>query len=146
LFDALADAQQKARGGKISVALMSLKHMGTILKLIQSEKGAFHFAPSSMKVSEYGWTEVMIGSPAGNMVRCVGIQEAFDDCIYLLDPKTFTFHSKGFIRKHKSPDGLEYFVERDATNGYSYICDMCVFGEFVCNKPGNNAVIHSISY
>ena len=146
IFDALRDVQQKARGGKISVALMSLKNSASVLKAIQSEKGAFHVAPNSTKVSEYGWSEVMIGSPAGSMVRIVGAQEVDDDVIFLLDPKSMTFRSKGFIKKHKSPEGIEYFVERDATAGYTYIVDLACFGELEVTKPGNNGVIHSISY
>lgn len=146
LFDALADAQQKARGGQITTALMSLKHSASIMKLIQSEKGAFHVAPNTTKVSEYGWSEVMVGSPAGNMVKIVGIQEAADDVIYLLDPKSMVFRSKGFIRKHKSPDGIEYHVTRDETDGYSYIVDLVCFGELEVSKPSNNAAIYGISY
>lgn len=148
LFDAMSTIQQKARGGKITKAVMSFKHLGTILKLIQSEKGAFHVIPNNKAQStvEYGWNSVMIGSPAGQMIECVGVQEAFDDVIYLLDMGAFTFRSKGFIRKHKSPDGVEYFVERSATDGYTYIVDMCVFGELEVTKPGNCGAIYSISY
>jgi hypothetical protein len=144
IFDAYTSIQAKARGGRCSTILMSLQNLGVILKLIQIEKGGFHVAPNSTKASEYGWTEIMIGSPAGVMLKIVGIQEMDNDVVYFLDMKSMTFRSKGFFKKRKAPDGREYFEVRDTT-GYSYIVDMCLFGELEVTKPGNNGVMYGIA-
>lgn len=143
IFDAFTVVQQKARGGRASKVLMSLQKLGAILKLIQIEKGAFHVAPGQTKVTEYGWTEIMVGSTTGQMLTLVGIQEMDDDVIFFLDMKALTFRSKGFFKKRKAPDGREYFEVRNTT-GYEYLVDMCLFGELEVAKPGNCGVMHSI--
>jgi len=144
IFSAYTDIQSRARGGRCSKVVMSLQNLGLIMNLIQIEKGGFHVAPNQTKVTEYGWTEIMIGSPAGVMLTLVGIQEMDNDLIFFLDPKSMTFRSKGFFRKRKAPDGREYFEVRNTT-GYEYIVDMCLFGELEVSKPGNNGVLHGIS-
>lgn len=144
IFDAYTDIQSRARGGRCSTVLMSLQNLGLIMKLVQIEKGGFHVAPTQTKVTEYGWTEIAIGSPAGMVLKFVGIQEMANDVIFFLDMKSMTFRSKGGFRKRKAPDGREYFEVRN-TSGYEYIVDMCLFGELEVTKPGNNGVLHSIS-
>jgi hypothetical protein len=143
IFKAYAQIQQKARGNANTV-LMSLANLGVILQLIQIEKGSFHVAPGQTKVSEFGWQEIMIGSPAGQMLKFVGVQEADNDVIFFLDMKSMVFRSKGFFKRHAAPDGREYFVVRNTT-GYQYILDYKLFGEMEWTKPGNNGVLHSLS-
>lgn len=144
IFSAYAEIQSRARGGRCNTVLMSLQNLGVIMQLIQTEKGGFHVAPGQTKVSEYGWTEIMIGSPAGVMLKLVGVQEMDDDLIHFLDMKSMTFRSKGFFRKRKSPDGKEYFEVRNVT-GYQYIVDLCLFGELEVSKPGNNGVLFGLN-
>ncbi len=144
IFSAYTTIQSKARGGRCSTVLMSLQNLGVVMQLIQTEKGAFQVAPNQTKVSEYGWTEIMIGSPAGVMLKLVGIQEMPNSEIYFLDMKSMTFRSKGFFRKRKGPDGREWFEVRNTT-GYAYLLDMCLFGELEMTKPGNNGVLYGLN-
>jgi hypothetical protein len=143
LFDAFVEVRQKGRGNPNEV-LVSFKHLGSILKALESSKGAFNVEPGSMKTSVYGWTEITIGGVKGAL-KVVGIQELDDDVIMLMDWRSCKFHSNGFFRKRVAPDGKHYFEQR-STTGYQYIVDMCVFGELVVSKPALCGIIHSISY
>lgn len=142
IFDGYTTVRTKAKGNAREV-LMSYKHMGSIMKIIEAQKGAFKVRPDSEDASEYGWTTIEIGSVSGIYLKLVGIQEMDDDVIYYLDWKAIKMHSNGLIRKHRSPDGLEYFVVRNTT-GYQYIVDIALYGEMVVNKPGHCGVMHSI--
>lgn len=144
LFDAYTTVRTKAKGNAREV-LMSYKHLGSIMKTIEAQKGAFKVRPESEKASEYGWTTIEIGSVSGIYLKFVGIQEMDDDVIFFMDWSAVKMHSNGLIRKHRSPDGLEYFVVRN-TSGYQYIVDIAMYGELVVSKPGHCGVVHSISY
>lgn len=143
LFDAYGTVRQKAKGNA-SVIVMSFKHLGSCMKAIELQKGGYKTTATSTKASQYGWTEIEIVSVKGTL-KLVGIQEMPDDLIYLLDMSSFKFASNRFIQKEKSPDGLEYMRVRNTT-GYQYIVDMKLRGDLIIHKPGNNGVIHSISY
>lgn len=143
IFDAYVDVRKKARGNANKV-VMSYKHLGSILKLLQTEKGAYH-SVGQQKASEYGWTEIMIGNVKGSQLSLIGIQEMDDDVIFFLDMSAMKFRSNGMFKKRKSPEGQEFYEVR-ATTGYSYIVDVCLFGELEVSKPGNCGVIYSISY
>ena len=141
IFDAYTAIRQKARGNA-STVLMSYKHLGSIMKLIETQKGAFKTTATGTKASLFGWTEIEITTVRGNLT-IVGIQEIDDDVIMLLDWSALKFYSNGFFQKRKSPDGKEYFEVR-ATTGYSYIVDMCLFGDLVLLAPSKCGIIHSI--
>jgi hypothetical protein len=144
IFDAYVSVQSKAKG-QANTVLMSYKHLGSILKLVEAAKGPFNVIPGSQKVSEYGYFEIMIGNMAKGMLKIVAVQEMLDSEIFFLDMKSMVFRSKGFFRKRKGPDGREFFEVRNTT-GYQYIVDTCLFGELEVSKPGHNAVIYGISY
>jgi hypothetical protein len=141
IFDAYNQVRIKAKGNANTI-LVSFKHLGSIMKLIETQKGAYKVTPTSTKASQYGWTEIEITSVSGQL-KIVGIQEMPDAQIVFLDPKALVFASNGFFRKRKSPDGLEYFELR-ATTGYSYVVDICCFGDLVVKAPGHCGIIHSI--
>jgi len=146
LFDAYVDVRKKARG-QAKTVLMSYKHLGSILKALQNHaslEGNYSVSDQSRKASVYGWDEIMISSVKGSL-KVVGIQEWDDDIIVLWDPTSMTFRSNGFFKKRKNPEGHEYFEVRNQT-GYQYIVDTCLFGQLEITKPGNNGIIHSISY
>jgi hypothetical protein len=143
LFDAYNKVRMKAKGNANTI-LMSFKHLGSIMKLIETQKGGFKVTPTSSKASQYGWTEIEITSVKGAL-KIVGIQEMPDAQIVFLDPKALVFASNGMFRKRKSPDGTEYYESR-ATAGYSYIVDVCLFGDLVVKAPGHCGIIYSISY
>jgi hypothetical protein len=142
LFDGYTTVRQKARGNA-STILMSFKHLGSIMKLIETQKGPYKVTKDP-NASLYGWTEIEITSVRGTLVL-VGIQEMDDDVIFYVDWGALKFMSNGFFKKRKSPDGLEYHEVRNTT-GYQYIVDISLFGEMMYTKAGNCGVIYGISY
>lgn len=143
IFDAYTVMKNRGKGNPVNV-LMSYKHLGSAMKALESGKGAFHIVPDSTKVNVYGWTEIKVFGVKGVMTL-VGIQEIDDDYIMFLDWRALKFHSNGFFRKRVSPDGKEYHEIR-ATTGYFYLLDVCLFGDFVLNRPSYCGIMHSISY
>ena len=144
VFDAYNDVKKKARGQAKEV-LMSFKNFANIMKKIETDRSAYKVRPDSRKATAYGWEEIDIMSVAGDRLKIVGIQECPDDKIMFMDWSAVTFRSNGLFRRRKSPDGKEYFEVR-STSGYSYLLDMCLFGELEVRKPGNCGIIHTISY
>jgi hypothetical protein len=146
LFDAYTEVRKKAKG-KADRFLMSYKNFGSCIKAVETKangQAAWQISQSGKKASIYGWDEITITSVKGTLT-IVGIQEWDDDVIAMLDMKSFVFRSNGFFQKRKAPDGKEYFEVRNTT-GYQYILDICLFGELEFSKPGQNGIIHSISY
>lgn len=144
LFDAYRKVREKAKGNA-SCYIMSYKHWGSCMKALEVQKGPYQVV-SDPKASLYGWTEVMIASTkTGQALKIVAIQEMDDDIIPLLDWTTMTFHSNGFFKKRKSPDGIEYFEIRNTT-GYQYVVDVSLFGEMEFRKPGQCGIIYGINY
>lgn len=143
LFDAYTEVRTRAKGNA-NTYLMSYKHLGSIMKLIETQKGSFKVTKDP-KASLYGWTEIEITSVKGTLTL-VGIQEMDDDVIFMIDWTSMKFVTNGFFKKRKDPDtGYEYYTER-STTGYAYIVDISLFGEMMYQKVGHNGVIHSISY
>ncbi|MEJ2441808.1 MAG: hypothetical protein P8Y06_02730, partial [Patescibacteria group bacterium] len=93
--------------------LMSWKHLGSILKIGEGQKGGFKVRPDSMKASEYGWTSIEIGSVSGVFLKIVGIQELDDDVIFFMDWKALKLHTNGLVRKHKDPEGKEFYGAKE---------------------------------
>jgi hypothetical protein len=143
IFDGYTQRMILAKSGNIPEVVLSFKHFGSILKLLETNKGAYNIVPNSRKVSVYGWQTVEIGSVSGAVLKIVGIQEMPDELIYFLDWDGITFFSNGLIRRRKSPDGIEYHATR-ATSGYSYIIDHFVMGDLVCTAPWKQAVMYGV--
>jgi hypothetical protein len=143
LFDAYTEVRTRAKGNA-SIILMSYKHLGSIMKLIETQKGGYKVTPTTTKASEFGWTEIEITSVKGQL-KLVGIQEASDSNIVFLDPKALVFATDRLFHREKSPDGNEYYVVR-GTSGYKYIVDISLRGDLVVKAPGHCGIIHSISY
>jgi len=142
LFDFYTVVRSKAKGNANTI-LMSYKHLGSVLKLLESQKGPF-VVTKNLQASLYGWSEIEITSVRGAL-KIVGILEADDDCIMYLDMATFKLYSNGGFKKRQAPDGKEYFEIRN-TSGYAYILDMCFFADLACLAPGHNGIINGISY
>lgn len=143
IFDAYVTIRQFGKGNPNEV-IVSYKHLGSILKALESSKGAFNVEPGSQKTSVYGWTEITIGGVKGAL-KVIGVQEAADDTIMFIDWRALKFHSNGFFRKRIAPDGKQFFEVRNTT-GFQYIVDMSLFGELIVNKPSYCGIIHSVSY
>lgn len=144
IFDSLTTIRQFGKGNPTDV-VMSYKNLASCIKVIEASKGAFNVVPGSMRASQYGWTEIEVGSVTKGALKLVGVQEADDDVIMFLDWRGIKFYSNGFFRKRMSPDGIEYFEVRNTT-GYQYIVDMCLFGELVVQRPSYCGILHSIDY
>jgi hypothetical protein len=144
VFDAYTTVLKLAKGGTKKEAVMSWKHLGSVMKALESGKGAFNIVPGSQKVTVYGWTEITVMGVAGPLT-IVGIQEMDDDVILIMDWSAVKIHSNGFFRKRIGPDGLSYYTVRETT-GYSYVQDVCFMGDLVLNKPSRCGIIYGISY
>lgn len=142
IFDGYTKVRSKAKGNANKV-VMSYKHLGSVLKLLETQKGPY-VVTKNLQASLYGWSEIEITSVKGTLTL-VGILEMDDDVIFYLDMKTMKFYTNGGFKKRQAPDGREYFEVR-ATTGYQYIVDCALFGELGHLIPGNNGVIYSISY
>lgn len=144
LFDSLTTVRQFGKGNPTDF-VMSYKNLAACMKRIEASKGAFNVVPGSQRASQYGWTEIEVGSVTKGAIKLVGVQEADDDVIMLIDWRAIKFYSNGFFKKRRSPDGIEYHEIR-ATTGYQYIVDMCLFGEIIVQRPSYCGIIHSISF
>lgn len=142
-FDAFTQTRRLGKGKPTDI-VMSYKNIGFVMKVVEASKGAFNVVPNSQKASQYGWTEITIGSVTNMALKFVGVQEMDEDVIFFLDWRAWKFYSNGFFRKRKSPDGIEYFETR-GTTGYQYIVDICLFGDLVCLRPSYNGILYSVS-
>lgn len=143
LFDFMANARKRGKG-RFTELLMDLTNYGSILKLIEVQKGGYRVVEDET-ASQYGWFETTIASVTGQRIKIVGIQEWESDVISAVDWRSFDFCTNGFFRKRKSPDGREFYETR-GTGGYSYLVDLCLFGQMRYCQIGHNAILHSISY
>jgi hypothetical protein len=143
LLDFYTEVRRRGKGNAKKL-VMSYKHLGSILKLIETQKGGYKVTPTGNKASLYCWDEIEITTVRG-VLTLVGIQEMDDDVIYALDMNAFTFYSNGFFKKRMSPEGKEFFEVR-ATTGFSYLVDISCFGNLAVKAPGHCGVLYSISY
>lgn len=143
IFDAYTSIRAKARGNA-STVLMSFKHLGSVMKLIETQKGPFKTSSNATKASLFGWTEIEVTTVKGNLTL-VGIQEMDNDAIMFVDWSALKFYSNGFFQKRKSPEGQEFFELRSATAGYSYLVDICCFGDLVLLAPSRCGIIYSVA-
>lgn len=143
IFDKLVQARQHGKGNP-SDAIMSYTNLGYCMKIIEQSKGSYNVVPNSQKATQYGWMEIEVGSVTKGNFKLIGVQEADDDVVMFIDWRALKFHSNGFFKKRKGPDGREFFEVR-ATTGYQYILDVCLYGDLVVNRPSYCAIIHSIS-
>jgi hypothetical protein len=143
LFDGITIFKRKSKVGVVEIWL-SLKWLAAIQKLLEQDKGPYKAIPGSMKTNEFGFTEITIFGPKSGGIKVVGLQELDDDVIYGIDPKSMKFHSIKGIQKVKSPDGNFYTVNRDTSNGYSFVTDMLYRGDLVISKPHRNCVFYGV--
>lgn len=143
LFDALTTIRQLGKGNPSDI-IMSYTNFAACIKVIEASKGAFNVVPGSQRASQFGWTELEVGSVTKGALKLVAVQEADDDVIMFIDWRALKFYSNGFFKKRMSPDGIEYFEIRNTT-GYQYIVDMCLFGELVVHRPSYCGIMYSVA-
>lgn len=142
LFDFYTRVRSISRGNA-NTFLMSYKHLGSIMKAIETQKGGFKVSVNSTTASEFQWTEIQITSVKGQLT-VVGIQEMDNDVIYALDWGAIKFYSNGFFKKRENPDSGQAFFEVRNTTGYQYIVDVALFGDLVLLAPSRCGVMFSI--
>jgi len=142
-FDAYTTTRRLGKGNPTDI-VMSYTNLGYVMKVIEASKGAYNVVPNSKKASQYGWTEIQIGSVTNQELKFVGVQEMDDDIIMFIDWRGLKFYSNGFFRKRKSPDGIEYFEVR-AQSGFQYIVDICLFGDLVVHRPSYMGIMYGIA-
>lgn len=145
LFDGLVEYRRKAKVGTNQI-WVSMKHLGSCMKKLEQTKGAYKMVEGSMKVDEYGFTEITVFGPKTGAVKLVGIPELDDDIILGVDPKSMKFHSVKGIQKVKDPQGNMYTVSRDANSGFDFICDMYYRGDLIVSKPHRNMIWYGVNY
>ena len=143
LFNAYTVTRKLGKGNPTDI-VMSYTNLGYVMSVVEASKGAYNVVPESKKASQYGWTEITIGSVTNQALKFVGVQEMDDDVIMFIDWRGLKFYSNGFFRKRKSPDGIEYFEIR-ATTGYQYIIDICLFGDLVVHRPSYMGIVYGIA-
>lgn len=143
LFDGYTVTRRLGKGNPTDI-VMSYNNLGTVLKIVEASKGAYNVNQGSKKTSQYGWTEIKIGSVTNQELNFVGVQEMDDDIVMYLDWRGLKFYSNGFFRKRKSPDGIEYFEVR-AQTGFQYIIDICLFGDLVLHRPSYQGIMYGLS-
>lgn len=144
LFDGYTQTRMFGKGNPTDI-IMSYNRLAAVMKIVEASKGAFNVVPESRKASQYGWTEISIGSVTNQSLKFIGVQEMDDDIVIYMDWRAAKFYSNGFFRKRKSPDGIEYFEIR-ATTGFQYIIDVCLFGEIVLNRPSYCGIMYGVAF
>jgi hypothetical protein len=64
IFDALMTICRLGKGKPTDV-VMSYKHLGSCMKVIEASKGGYNVVAGSQSASQYGWMEIQIGSVKG---------------------------------------------------------------------------------
>lgn len=139
IFDAYFDTMKIGKGNPTEI-LVSFKHFKNIAKITEAKKEYY----VSDKKAGYGFRSLSLVGNEGD-ITVTGIRDMSDSEIYILDWDAMKFHGDKFMER-KRHDGREYFLERDATNGYQYLVDVKFYGDLVLHNPSHCGVIHSISY
>ncbi|MBX3017987.1 MAG: hypothetical protein KF767_08865 [Bdellovibrionaceae bacterium] len=144
IFDAYSKYRQLAKVGAGEL-WCSFKHLGTMMKKLEQDKGAYKMVPGSMKVSQYGFTTIEIFGPGGSL-KVVAMQEMDNDFMTFVSMDAMKIHSNGGIRKHKDPNGNAFYTVRDENDNYKYVVDLMYEGTIVVSKPYKCAIIYGITY
>jgi hypothetical protein len=141
IFTRYVSVNRQVKNGPSEVWL-SYTNFGYCMQILELEKGAYNQA-DKVKVNKFGWKEININGIDASL-KLVAINEMDDDIILLMNPASISFHTNKWFQRHQDPNGNQFFTVRDATNGFYYIVDMFMYGNFICHAPSKNAIIHSI--
>lgn len=139
VFDAYFDTMKLGKGNPTEI-VCSFKHYKNIAKITEAKKEYY----VSDKKAGYGFRSLSLVGNEGD-ITVTGVRDMSDSEMYILDWDAMKFHGDKFMER-KRHDGREYFLERDATNGYQYLVDVKFYGDLVVHNPSHCGVIHSISY
>lgn len=141
LFDFQTIVRQRGRGNP-TLFVMSYRNLGWVMQTLEVAKGAYHVPQDSSKVTSHNWVEIDIQGVKGKMT-VVALNEMDDDYVMAIDKRAAVIASNGGFRKRRAPDGKEYFEQR-ATTGYSYILDVCFFGDIILQRPSYCGIMYNI--
>lgn len=125
--------------------LCNMRHMGSIMKLMEDSKGQYSMIKSDSKAMYGYWETEIVASKTGQTLKIVGLQEMDFDIIPIVNFSDIVIRSKGGLKKIKQPDGAEFYSVR-AETGFSYLIDLELHAQLEFDKPGENAILHTISY
>lgn len=143
IFDAWTFYKQRGKATTDAECLISYKHLGNVMKALETQAGAFKNVDT--KVNFAGYTEITVVGVQGAL-KIIGVHEMPNDVCFFIDWKCLKLHSNGFFEKQTSPEGISYYTVRDNTNGYSYIVDVKFYGELIVHKPTGCAVVYNFDY
>lgn len=142
IFDAYTNHRILFSGDARKV-VMSLHLLSIALKQVEASKGAYSVVQGSSKQTVF-FSEVAIAGIGGGVLEIVGVREMDNDVILGLDFSAFKFETNSFIKRIKSPEGMEYFTKR-STSGYQFILDHECYGELVLTNPQKCWAIYGIT-
>lgn len=146
IFDAFTDIRLRTASGNANEIWMNWKHLGSIMKALESSKAPFRTREGSLKSTSFGFTEIEIFTVStGQTLKVVGVPEMDEDWMAIMDWDAFKFHSNGGFRKVTTPDGNEFYTVR-GTTGYTFLVDMELYGDLSAGGVSMCGAIHSISY
>ncbi len=140
IFDAWTTICKLGKGHANTV-LMSFKHLGSVMKLLEAGSGGFRHV--STKATPFKYTEVIVAGVRGEL-KLMGIWEMDDDIMPFLDMSAFKLHTNKMFERHIDPNGNGYYTVR-ATTGYYYIVDIRFYGELVLNAPCRCGIMYSVA-
>jgi hypothetical protein len=132
------DTMKIGKGNPTEI-LCSFKHFKNIAKIQETKK---EYVASDKKAG-YGYRQLSLVGNEGD-ITITGLRDMSDSEIYIMDWDAMKFHGDKWMER-KRHDGREYFLERDATNGYQYIVDCKFYGDLVVHNPSYCGVIHGIT-
>ncbi|MNJ94801.1 hypothetical protein D3C87_125040 [compost metagenome] len=143
IFDMFVKYRQLGKVGAAEV-WVPFSILGHVMKQLEVAKGAYKMVEGSMKVSQYGFTEIEVFGPKGSL-KIVAHQEMDKDFIVFVAKDAMKIHSNGGIYKHKDPNGNAYHTVRDENDNYKYVVDLMYEGTIVVSKPYKCAIGYGIT-
>ena len=133
----------RGSGNPIDV-VMSLGMMNVFRKLFFADRSKY-FRATSGDVNFFDGKNFRVCGPDNRDLIFRGIPGMRDDMIYFFGEDVFFFPTWNFIDPYVSPDGNKWYESRHDTNGYSYVTDLYLWGEFVVKRPAGCAVLFGLN-
>ena len=131
------------------------QHMGITVDIVMSSRWFAVFQKYRKSLQNGNWpmdrntffksATFMMEGPNGIMLRFVQVESLRDDVMYLLGDDCTQFATLNFIQQYISPDGNKWHTVRNPANGYSYICDFYVYGEFIIKRPAGTGALTGLN-
>lgn len=137
LYSAYYEALDQGKGSMKKIMVMPFKFLQYISAGLENNR---RYTMETKNVS-YGMRAVNIIGPDGE-AEFIFIRDCDPTVSYILDKSAVYLCGNNFFRRHKDPNGNEFFTSR-ATTGYNYIVDTC-FEAALAVMPSHNAIVHSI--